>query len=60
MPQTQVLLKNVAIVFPETKAEEKAILIENERITQILSDVAADKIKVGQILDLQGARRGWF
>ena len=54
MPQTQVLLKNAAVVLPENKTENKAILIENERITQILSDDAADKIKDEQVLDLQG------
>lgn len=53
MPQTQVLLKNAAIVLPENKAEKKAILIENERITQILSAASSDKIKVEKILDLQ-------
>jgi N-acetylglucosamine-6-phosphate deacetylase len=54
MPQSQVLLKNATIVLPEKKAEKKAILIENEHITQILSDDAADKIRVEQVLDLQG------
>lgn len=54
MPQTQVLLKNVAVVLPKNKIERKAILIENERITNILSDDAADNIRVEQVLDLEG------
>lgn len=50
------LLLNANVVLPTHETEKTSVLIENDRIVQILSEDLAIKIKTKQVLDLDGAR----